>query len=65
MGRLSLRRCVAAGGRRAVACLPAYVMAAALVVSLFWDVFIAILAPVGVGALVEIAVGWVTGWHWP
>ena len=70
MGRLSFRQCVAAGGLLAVAYLPAYVLVAVLVVPLLWDVLvrvfwmsviIAILALVGVGALVEIAVGWVTG----
>ena len=70
MGRMSLRQCVAAGSLLAVMYLPAYVLVAVLVVPLlcdvlirlFWmSVIIAILALVGVGALVEIAVGWVIG----
>lgn len=70
MGRMSLRQCVAAGSLLATAYLPACVLVAVLVVPLLWDVFmrlfwmaviIAIMALVGVGALVEIAVGWLIG----
>ena len=65
---LSLRQCIATGGLLAVAYMPVYVLVAVLVVPLLWDVLIrlfwmaviiAIMALVGVGALVEIAVGWV------
>ena len=70
MGRLSLRQCVAACSLLAVAYLPGYVLVAVLVVPLLWDVLmrlfwmaviIAIMALVGVGALIEIAVNWVIG----
>ena len=68
MRPLSLRQCIAVGGLLAAAYMPVYVLVAVLAVPLLWDVLIrlfwmsviiAIMALVGVGALVEIAVGWV------
>ena len=63
---MTLRQKVAVGALLVAAYLPIWVVVAALALWAIWHLFwmaviVAILALVGVGALVEIAVRWVSG----